>query len=205
MTKVLKSKSKICRRLGQNLWGRAKDPSLKKNYRPGMHGPVMQKKVSDYGRQLNAKQALKNYYGRIREKQFKAIFDEAVRLKGDTNENLIGLLERRLDAIIYRLNFSSTIFGARQLVSHKHVKVNGEVVNIPSYVVKEGDTIELTDNAKNFANVIVALDVMERDVPEYLTLDVKKKSAKFIRTPKFLEVPYPIKMEPNLVVEYYSR
>lgn len=205
MTKILKSKYKISRRLGVNVWGRDNDPVNKKNYRPGMHGPTIQKKTSDYGRQLNAKQLLKGYYGRIRERQFKKIFKEAVRLKGDTGENLIGLLERRLDAIVYRLNFAPTIFAARQIVSHNHIKVNGKRVNIPSYTVKENDVIELTDRAHKIEKIVISTEVMERPVPDYIEYNSTSKKGRFIRMPKLSDVPYPVVMEPQLVVEFYSR
>jgi small subunit ribosomal protein S4 len=205
VTKILKSKYKISRRLGANVWGRAKDPSVKKNYFPGQHGAQSRRKVSDYGKQLNAKQLLRGYYGRITEKQFRKIFKEAVRLKGDTGENLVGLLERRLDAVVYRLNFVPTIFSARQMVSHKHIKVNGKVVNIPSYRVKAGDVVEVIDSAKKIPMVQIAVEVMERDVPEYLELDAKNISGKFNRIPKLDDVPYPTVMEPQLIVEFYSR
>jgi len=205
VTKILRSKHKISRRLGVNVWGRENDPSIKKNYRPGQHGPLAKKKVSDYGRQLNAKQLLKGYYGRIRERQFKKIFNSAVKLKGDTGENLIGLLERRLDAVVYRLNFTATIFGARQMVSHKHIKVNGKTVNIPSYIVSENDVIEVVDKAQKNTNVITALEAIERAIPDYLTLDPKTFKGSFVRIPKLTDVPYPVIMEPQLVVEFYSR
>ena len=205
MTKILKSKYKISRRLGVNVWGRDKDPSIKKNYRPGVHGPVMSRKLSDYARQLNAKQLLKGYYGRIREKQFKKIFNTAVRLKGDTGENLVGLLERRLDAVVYRMNFAATIFGARQVVSHGHIKVNGQVVDIASYVLKEGDEIELTEKAKSMEKIATALELIERPIPEYITLDVSAKKGQYIRVPKLADIPYPVEMAPQLVVEFYSR
>ena len=205
MTKIIKAKYKISRRLGVSVWGRDKDPLVKKNYRPGQHGPSMMRKISDYGRQLNAKQLLKGFYGRIREKQFRKTFDNAVRAKGDTGENLIGLLETRIDAIVYRLNFAATIFAARQLVSHKHVKVNGKTVNIASYNVKAGDEISLSEKAENFENVKIALEVMERSIPEYIELDTAHKKGKLIRVPKLLEVPYATKIEPQLVVEFYSR
>jgi small subunit ribosomal protein S4 len=205
VTKIIKAKYKISRRLGVNLWGSSKDPFITRNYPPGQHGPTGAKKASDYGNQLRAKQRLKGYYGNVSEKQFQKIFKEAVRLKGDTGENLIGLLERRLDAVVYRLNFGSTIFAARQLVSHKHVKVNGKVVNIASYLVKENDEIELIDRAKNIANVIQSVEKMGRSLPDYMEIDPKAKKGKFIRVPKLAEVPYAAVMEPNLVVEYYSR
>lgn len=205
MTKIIKSKYKISRRLGVSLWGSPKDAFEKKNYPPGQHGPSGIKKISDYGTQKRAKQKLKGYYGTISEKQFSKIFKEASRRKGDTGENLVGLLESRLDAIIYRLNFASTIFAARQFVSHKHVKVNGRVVNIPSYVVKINDEIELTDAAKELNIVIESTNKISRDVPDYIEVDMKAKKAKFNRIPILADVPYPVVMEPNLVVEYYSR
>jgi len=206
VTKIIKSKYKISRRLGVSLWGSAKDPFITRNYAPGQHGASgMKKPSSDYGTQLRAKQKLRGYYGSVSEKQFSRIFKEASRLKGDVGENLIGLLERRLDAVVYRLNFGSTIFAARQLVSHKHIRVNGKVVNIPSYLVRVNDEIELVDSSKGIAVVMASIEKMERPVPDYLELDSGTKKAKYLRIPKLSEVPYAVVMEPNLVIEYYSR
>lgn len=206
MTKRTNTKYKISRRLGLSLWGRAKDPYNKKNYPPGHHGPAGHRKtLSDYGKQLMAKQQLKGYYGNIAEKQFRHIYELAIRKKGDTSEHLIGLLERRLDIVVYRMNFVPTVFSARQFVNHKHVKVNGKTVNIPSYRVKEGDVIEVAEKARQIPMVIEAAEKQEREVPSYLEADNKILKGKFIRVPKFSDVPYPVKMEPNLVVEFYSR
>ena len=205
MTKRLNSKHKIDRRLKINLWGRPKSPFNKRAYGPGQHGQSRQSKPSDYGIQLQAKQKLKGYYGNINERQFRNIYKKAVMLKGDTGENLIGLLEKRLDAVVYRAKLSTTIFSARQLINHGHVKVNGKKVNIASYVLKEEDTIEIRDKSKQLAFIDIALASKERETPEYIQLDEKNKKVKFIRTPKFEEVPYPVIMEPNLVIEYYSR
>ena len=205
MTKRLNSKHKVDRRLKVNLWGRPKSPFNKRDYGPGQHGQGRKGKPSDYGTQLQAKQKLKAYYGNINERQFRNIYKKASMLKGDTSENLIGLLERRLDAIIYRAKFSTTIFSARQLINHGHVKVNGKKVNIASYLVKEEDSIEIRDKSKQLAIIDIALANKEREIPEYIQLDQKNKKLKFVRTPKFEEVPYPIVMEPNLVIEYYSR
>ena len=198
------SKYKICRRLGENLWGRDKCPTNKNPAGPGMHGG-RRRKLTDYGIQLREKQKLKGYYGNIGERQFRGIFTEAVRRKGDTSENLIGLLESRLDALVYRLNFVPTVFAARQLVNHKHVTVNGKVVNIPSYRCKPGDIIMLRDKAKTMPVVIEALEKMEREVPEYMSLDPKNGAGTFIRVPVLDDVPYAVQMNPNLVVEFYSR
>ena len=205
MTKRLNSKHKVDRRLKVNLWGRPKSPFNKRDYGPGQHGQGRKGKPSDYGTQLQAKQKLKAYYGNINERQFRNIYKKASMLKGDTSENLIGLLERRLDAVIYRAKFSTTIFSARQLINHGHVKVNGKKVNIASYQVKEEDTIEIRDKSKQLALIDIALANKEREVPEYLQLDEKNKKVKFVRVPSFEEVPYPVVMEPNLVIEYYSR
>jgi small subunit ribosomal protein S4 len=204
MTKRLESKYKINRRLGVNLWGRSKSPIVKKEYGPGEHGQK-RKKPTDYGTQLMAKQKLKGYYGNISEKQFHKYYEEAIRRRGDTSENLIGLLERRLDAVVYRLKFAPTPFAARQIVSHGHIKVNGKRVTIASYLVKEGDVIEVKEKSRDLAMVLEALQSPERDVPEYLQVESGKTRATFLRTPKFAEVPYPVQMEPNLVIEYYSR
>ena len=198
------SQYKISRRLGGALWGGSKDPYNKKNYPPGQHGPTLQRKPSGYGKQLHAKQRLKGYYD-IQEKQFRKIFTEASRLKGDTGENLVGLLERRLDAVIYRMHLAPTIFSAKQLVSHKHVKVNGQVVNISSYVVKEGDEIELRDKSKQIPIVLESLQKLERGIPDYLQLDAATAKGKFVRIPNLADIPYPVQMEPNLIVEFYSR
>lgn len=204
MSKRHAVKYKISRRLGESLWGRAKDPVNRRSYGPGQHGQA-KKKLSDYGQQLRAKQKLKAYYGNLTEKQFRKLYDEARRLKGDSSENLIGLLERRLDAVVYRMCVVPTPFAARQFVNHGHVKVNGRRVNIPSYSVKEGDVIELKDKSKEMTLVLESVASPERDVPEYIEMDEKAMKATFVRTPKLSDVPYPVKMEPNLVVEFYSR
>ncbi len=205
MTKRINSKHKIDRRLKINLWGRPKSPFNTRAYGPGQHGQSRQGKPSDYGIQLQAKQKLKGYYGNINEKQFRNIYKKATMQKGDTGENLIGLLERRLDAVVYRARFSTTIFSARQLINHGHVKVNGKKVNIGSYMVSEEDTIEIRDKSKQLAFIDIALANKERETPEYILMDEKNKKVTFVRTPKFEEVPYPVVMEPNLVIEYYSR
>ena len=205
MTKRLKSKHKVDRRLKANIWGRPKSPFNTRAYGPGQHGQSRQGKPSDYGIQLQAKQKLKGYYGNINERQFRNIYKKAAMQKGDTGENLIGLLERRLDAVVYRARFSTTIFSARQLINHGHVKVNGKKVNIGSYMVSEEDTIEIRDKSKQLAIIDIALANKERETPEYIHMDEKNKKVTFVRTPKFEEVPYPVVMEPNLVIEYYSR
>ncbi len=206
MTKRTESKYKISRRLGVNLWGRGKDPFEKKNYVPGQHGPLGRRRMpSDYGTQLSAKQKLKGYYANISEKQFRRIFEEADNGKGDTGENLIGLLERRLDITIYRMNFVPTVYAARQFVSHKHVLVNGKTVNIPSYRLKVGDVVEVKEKSQNIPMAIEASSSPEKDIPEYLDVDVKKFKGTYVRVPQVDEVPYPVSMEPNLVVEFYSR
>jgi small subunit ribosomal protein S4 len=200
--KRLSSKHKIDRRMALNMWGRAKSPFNKRQTAPGMHGE-RRGKLSDYGQQLQAKQKLRGYYANIGEKQFRKYFFEADRLRGDTGQNLIGLLERRLDAVIYRAKFVPTVFAARQIVNHKHILVNGKVVNIPSYLVKEGDVIEVRESSRGIPMIVAAKDLAERDVPDYVSVDGFK--ATFLRTPKLDEVPYPVQMEPNLVVEFYSR
>jgi len=205
MTKRISSKHKIDRRLKINLWGRPKSPFNTRAYGPGQHGQSRQGKPSDYGIQLQAKQKLKGYYGNINERQFRNIYKKAAMQKGDTGENLIGLLERRLDAVVYRARFSTTIFSARQLINHGHVKVNGKKVNIASYIVAEEDTIEIRDKSKQLAFIDIALANKERETPEYILMDEKNKKVTFVRVPKFDEVPYPVVMEPNLVIEYYSR
>jgi len=206
MTKRITAKYKIDRRLGCNLWGRPKSPFNKRQSRPGQHGATGQRrKLSDYGNQLFAKQKLSFYYGDLTEKQFRRIFDKASNTKGDTSQILIELLERRLDAIVYRMKFVPTIFAARQLVNHGHVKVNGKRVNIPSYSVRDDDEISLKDQSKNIALVQEAIVSQEREIPEYLEVDIKEFRGKFLRAPLMHDVPYPVTMEPNLVIEYYSR
>ena len=205
MTKRLNSKHKVDRRLKVNLWGRPKSPFNKRAYGPGQHGQTKSSKPSDFGVQLQAKQKLKCYYGNMNERQFRNMYKKAIMKKGDSAENLIGLLERRLDAIVYRAKLATTIFSARQLINHGHLKVNGRKVNISSFQVKEEDTIEVRDNSKQLAFIDIALANKERETPEYLQVDEKNKKVKFVRVPKFEEVPYPVVMEPNLVIEYYSR
>jgi len=200
------AKHKIDRRLGANLWGRAKSPITKREYGPGQHGPQKtNRKQSDYGKQLQAKQKLKGYYANIGERAFHRYYEEAMRMRGDNSEILIGLLESRLDAVIYRMKIAATPFAARQYVSHGHILVNGKRVTIPSYGVSAGDEITLTAKAANMAHIQLALESGERDVPEYVEFDAKAKKGKFIRTPTKEEVPYPTQMEPNLVIEFYSR
>ena len=205
MTKRLKSKHKVDRRLKVNLWGRPKSPFNSRNTPPGQHGNKRVSRPSDYGIQLQAKQKLKSYYGNINERQFRNFYRKAIKKKGDTVENLIGLLEKRLDIIVYRAKFALTVFSSRQLINHGHITVNRKKVNIPGYQLKEEDTIELKEKSKQLTSVEVSLASKERDVPEYLQLDEKQRKIKFVRTPKFAEVPYPVIMEPNLVIEYYSR
>ena len=205
MTKRTSAKYKIDRRMGENIWGRPKSPVNRREYGPGQHGQRRKGKLSDFGMQLRAKQKLKGYYGDLTEKQFRKIFTEAERVKGDTGENLIGLLERRLDAVVYRAKFVPTVFAARQFVNHGHVTVNGKKVNIPSYRVKEGDIIEVRDSSKQNVAVLEAIGLAERDVPDYMDVDNSKMAATFVRTPSLGDVPYPVMMEPNLVIEYYAQ
>ena len=205
MTKRLSSKHKIDRRLGLNLWGRPKSPFNRRPYGPGQHGQARRRKPSDFGVQLAAKQKLKKYYGDITEKQFLKIYQAASRKKGDTSQILIELLERRLDAVVFRLKFAPTVFSARQLVNHGHVLVNGKVVNKKSYQVNDGDEISLQQTSQNIPMIIQTLSSNERDVPEYLQLEISKCLGKFVRGPQLTDVPYPVQMDPNLVVEFYSR
>jgi small subunit ribosomal protein S4 len=205
MTKRATAKHKIDRRMGENIWGRPKSPVNKREYGPGQHGQRRKGKLSDFGIQLKAKQKLKGYYGNISERQFHKIYEEARRMTGDSSENLVGLLERRLDAIVYRAKFVPTVFAARQFVSHGHVKVNGRRVTIPSMRIKAGDTLELTAKAKELAVVLEAAQLAERDVPDYIEVNHSAMTARLVRVPALSDVPYPVQMEPHFVVEYYSR
>ncbi|MAW82720.1 MAG: 30S ribosomal protein S4 [Parvularcula sp.] len=204
MSKRISAKHKLDRRVGENVWGRPKSPINKRDYGPGMHGQRRKGKLSDFGLQLMAKQKLKGYYGNISEKHFEKIYNEASRQRGNTAELLIGLLESRLDAIVYRSKFVPTVFAARQFINHGHVKLNGVKTNIPSARLKPGDVVEIKDKSKNMALVLEALQSAERDIPDYVEVDPKKMTATYLRVPEFAEVPYPCTMEPNLVVEYYS-
>ncbi|MFM8607539.1 MAG: 30S ribosomal protein S4 [Hyphomicrobiales bacterium] len=205
MTKRIDAKHKIDRRLGENIWGRPKSPVNRREYGPGQHGQRRKGKLSDFGTQLRAKQKVKGYYGNISEKQFRRYYHEALRLKGDSGENLIGLLERRLDAVVYRAKFVATVFAARQFINHGHVKVNGRRVNIGSYQLKVGDVVEVKDSSRELAVVLEATQLPERDTPDYIEVDHKKMTAKFVRVPALSDVPYPVQMEPSLVIEFYSR
>jgi small subunit ribosomal protein S4 len=204
MSKRHSAKYKLDRRMGENVWGRPKSPINSRAYGPGQHGQRRKSKVSDFGLQLRAKQKLKGYYGNITEKQFVRIYEEADRCKGNTSENLIALLESRLDAVVYRSKFVPTPFAARQFVNHGHVLVNGKRVNIASYRVKPGDVVSVRERSRHMALVLEALQSSERDTPDYITVDAKSMSATFVRAPELAEVPYPVKMEPNLVVEFYA-
>ncbi len=205
MSKRISAKHKIDRRLGENIWGRPKSPINKRQSRPGQHGERRGGKLSDFGEQLRAKQKLKGYYGNITERQFRRIYEEAARLKGSTSELIIGLLERRLDAVVYRAKFVPTVFAARQFVSHGHILVNGKKVDIPSYRCRVGDVIEVKDKSRQLGLVLEAVKSAERDVPDYLDVDHNKLTATFVRIPQLAEVPFQVIMEPNLVVEFYSR
>jgi small subunit ribosomal protein S4 len=205
MTKRIEAKHKIDRRLGENIWGRPKSPVNRREYGPGQHGQRRKGKMSDFGTQLRAKQKLKGYYGNISEKQFRRYYHEALRLKGDSGENLIGLLERRLDAVVYRAKFVATVFAARQFINHGHIRVNGRRVNIPSYFVRPNDVVEVKEASRQLAVVIEASQLAERDTPDYMEVDHHKMSAKYIRVPAIADVPYPTQMEPSLVIEFYSR
>lgn len=204
MSKRQSSKYKINRRLSVNLWGRPKSPFNIREYGPGQHGQ-RRRKISDFGTQLRAKQQLRGYYGNINEKQFRRIYGEAVQARGDTSEQLIGLLERRLDIVVYRMLFVPTVFAARQLVSHGHVMVNSRRVNVPSYRLREGDEVEIRQKSSQHPVVLEAIQTPERDVPDYMEVDFEKLKGTFVRTPMLSDVPYPVQMEPNLVIEYYSR
>ena len=205
MTKRTSAKYKIDRRMGENIWGRAKSPVNRREYGPGQHGQRRKGKLSDFGLQLRAKQKLKGHYGDLTEKQFRRIYADAVRIKGDTGENLIGLLESRLDAVVYRAKFVATVFAARQFVNHGHITVNGKRVNIPSYRVKEGDVIEVRDRSKQIAVVLEATQLAERDVPDYIDADHSKLKATFVRTHGLSDVPFAVQMEPNIVNEFYAQ
>ncbi len=204
MSKRISSKYKLDRRMGENIWGRPKSPVNQRSYGPGQHGQRRKNKVSDFGLQLRAKQKLKGYYANLTEKQFSRTYQEAERRKGSSSENLIGLLESRLDAIVYRAKFVPTIFAARQFVNHGHVLVNGKRVNIASYRVKVGDVVSVRERSRNMALILEAMQLAERDVPDYIEVDTKAMTARYIRVPELSEVPYPVKMEPNLVVEFYA-
>jgi small subunit ribosomal protein S4 len=205
MSKRANSKYKIDRRIGENLWGRPKSPVNRRSYGPGQHGQRRKGKLSDFGSQLRAKQKLKGYYANISEKQFRKYYVEAMRMSGDSSVNLIGLLERRLDAVIYRAKFIPTMFAARQFVNHGHVSVNGKRVKIASYLVKAGDIIQVKETSRQLTIVLGATQLVERDVPDYIEADHTNMTAKFTRIPQLTDVPYPVQMEPNLVVEFYSR
>mgnify|MGYP001349648630 FL=1 len=205
MTKRIRAKHKVDRRLKVNLWGKPKSPFNTRNYPPGQHGQSKKGKPTDYGIQLNAKQKLKSYYGNINERQFRNIYRKAIKKRGDSTENLVGLLETRLDTVIYRSKFAPTVFAARQLINHGHFRVNKKKVNVSSYIVREDDVIEIKDKSKSLTIIEGCLSSKERDVPEYIQLDSKNKITKLVRVPKFSEIPYPTLMEPKLVIEYYSR
>jgi len=204
MSKRQSAKYKIDRRMGENIWGRPKSPVNQRSYGPGQHGQRRRQKISDFGLQLRAKQKLKGYYGNLTEKQFAGTYKDAAKKRGNTAETLIGLLESRLDAVVYRAKFVPTVFASRQFVNHGHVLVNGKRVNIASYRVKPGDVVSVRERSRNMALVLEAIQSSERDIPDYLEVDGKGLAAKYIRVPELSEVPYPVKMEPNLIVEFYA-
>lgn len=204
MSKRLRSKYKVNRRLGVNLWGRAKSPVGSNNAAPGQHGS-RHKKPTNFGLQLRAKQQIRAYYGNVGEKQFRRLYQEAVRRRGSSDDNLLWLLESRLDAAVYRMKFAITVFASRQFINHGHILVNGRKVNLPSYQLREGDQIEVRPSSKQLAIVLAAGESKERDIPHYLDVDTKEAKGKFASAPAVSEVPYPVIMEPKLALEYYSR
>ena len=204
MSKRKASKYKLDRRLGVNLWGRAKSPIVRRDYGPGEHGQ-RRRKASDFGTQLQAKQKLKGYYGEISERQFRRVYTEASRRRGDTLENLVGLLERRLDMVVYRMNFAPTIFAARQIVNHGHIQVNGRRVTVASYRVDDGDIVAVRERSRQHPRILESTQEPEREVPDYMEVDFDKLRGAWLRQPQFGDIPYPVQMEPNLVIEYYSR
>ena len=204
MSKRNPAKYKLDRRMGENIWGRPKSPINQRSYGPGQHGQRRKSKVSDFGLQLRAKQKLKGYYGNLTERQFSKTYEAAARKRGNSAEHLIALLESRLDAVIYRAKFTPTVFSARQFVNHGHVTVNGKRVNIASYPVMVGDVVQVRERSRNMALVLEAMQLQERDVPDYIEIDPKAMTAKYVRVPQLAEVPYPVKMEPNLVIEFYA-
>ena len=205
MSKRISAKYKIDRPMGENIWGRPKSPVNRRDYGPGQHGQNRRGKLSDFGLQLRAKQKLKGHYGNITEKQFRRLYEEETRRRGDTSENLIELLERRLDAVVYRMKYVPTVFAARQFVNHGHVLVNGKRVNIPSYRVGDGDVVQVKEKSRTMALVVEAIESAERDLPDYLDVDYNSLAGTFVRAPKLADVPYPVQMQPNLVIEFYSR
>ena len=204
MKSIVKAKKKTNRSLRANLWGDPKSPYLKREYGPGQHG-ARKKKLTDYGTQLQAKQRLKTYYGNVSEKQFAKYYAEAIRRRGDAAENLVGILESRLDNLVFKSKFVPTIFASRQFINHGHILVNGKRVNIPSYMVKVGDVISVKESAKQMAMVVASVESNQHDVPAYLEVDDKKLEAKYTFVPKFEDIPYAAVMEPNMVIEFYSR
>lgn len=204
MTRRNKRKDIASRRLGVNMWG-SRSAFLTKNYPPGVHGRLGYKKLTDYGMQLQAKQKMKRYYGNITEKQFKSIYYRASQRQGNVGQNLIGLLESRLDAFVYRAKLAPTVFAARQIVNHKHVTVNGKVVNIPSYTLRQGDVIEVREKSKTLSAILHALESGSRIVPAYIEIDKEKLKASYVRVPALEDVPYPIEIDPKTVVEFYSK
>ncbi|XVN41153.1 MAG: 30S ribosomal protein S4 [Rickettsia endosymbiont of Argas persicus] len=205
MTKIVRSKYKASRRLGVSLWGDSKDAFNTRNYRPGQHGQNTMVKTSDYGLHLKAKQRIKCHYGRITEKQFRNLFGSAQKMKGNTGENFIGLLESRLDTIVYRMNIAQTIFAARQLVSHGHIKVNGHKADIASMRLKEGDVVEIKESSRQMTVIQESVSKQGQTTPDYVSFDVDSLSGKYLRVPTISDVRYPFKAEVHLVVELYSR
>ena len=191
---------KKSRRLGFSVLENGKELS-KKPYIPGEHGQGRRKKMSNYGIQLAEKQKVRFMYG-LNEKQFRKTFDLAGKMKGVHGENVLKLLESRLDNLVYRIGFATTRRGARQLVNHGHITVNGKKVNIPSYIVKPGDIISLMDNDKEMAIVKSSLEAMQNRV-EFISYDDKKMAATYVRMPERSELNADI--NESLIIEYYNR
>lgn len=200
MSRYTKSSYRVSRRLGFSTLETGKELT-KKPYAPGIHGNKKAKKLSNYGIQLQEKQKVRFMYG-LNEKQFRKTFEDAGKMKGVHGENLFKLLESRLDNLVYRIGFATTRRGARQLVNHGHITVNGKKVNIPSYKCKPGDIIAIKESDKELAIVKASLETLSKRV-DFITYDEAKMAATYVRYPERTELTGEI--NDSLIVEFYNR
>ncbi|PIS02023.1 MAG: 30S ribosomal protein S4 [Chlamydiae bacterium CG10_big_fil_rev_8_21_14_0_10_42_34] len=196
-------KNRIARKYAANIFGKARNPLLHKQHPPGMHG-AKRKKKSDFGLQLDERQKLKAVYGMISQKQLVNAYKKSLERKGHTPTMFLEQLECRLDNIVFRLRFASSIFGAQQLVSHGHIQVNGKKVDRRSFIVKPGMVVSVRPASRQMKPILASQESINREIPEYMVLESDKFAGTLLASPQMDQVPLPIPINIPLVCEFIS-
>ena len=202
MARYTGPKHKLCRRLGECIWGNPRCPSINRPFAPGQHGQSRRRKRSVYGMQLLQKQKIRTHYG-LMERQMRKVFAEAKRMGGVTGSNLMMLLESRLDCVVYRLGFANTVPAARQLVTHGHIVVDGKAVNIPSFRVKPGMVVGVREKSRKVPMIANGVESPRTMMPEYLERPEKAFEGKMVSLPNSETIPF--KADTQAVIGFYSR